>query len=523
MKKFLLFVLCFFCVNVYAEPANDSFLDDALYKCVIDAYNNENGLDKDYSYSILPEELVTIKNLDCSDYKGEIDDLTGLSKMIGLTSINLSGNTFLGGTLKLNKSAGSLISNIKLPSNLKITDKTYSVENKTVAKIDGDKVYPLANGSTYVTMKGKINGNEIVEKYLVAVNGGTVVRNSDATLSSLTISNNSFAFDKSVNTYTVTYDKSVNKAQVDAKLTSNSSSFVEGYGPREVELKTGQNPIYIKVKAQDGTINVYTILAIRSDGSDTSNKLANIELSAGNIDFDSDKFTYDFKVDSNVDELIIKAVPHSSLATVKIDNTSLRVGNNKISIVVTAESGATQTYTLNVTREDYDSEENYLTNISIDGYNLNFSKDKFNYDLEIKKEKSLNIQVTKEVDSATYVVLGNNDLIDGSTITINVFDSAGSMRKYNINIKKLATASIDMSDIDYRLIVIAVEFITIIILIIIAINQRRNRSDKPRKVKMNKTVNVTPTNKGGVNTCRNCGTINDDKSAKCYVCGNNLR
>ena len=42
-------------------------------------------------------------------------------------------------------------------------------ENESIAKVNNGVVTPLANGSTYVTMTGKVTGHEIVEKYLVSV------------------------------------------------------------------------------------------------------------------------------------------------------------------------------------------------------------------------------------------------------------------------------------------------------------------------------------------------------------------
>ena len=60
MKKFIKFFFCFILLflveSVYAAPANDLFLDDNLYKCIIDAYNVNLTDKKDYSYNILPEE-----------------------------------------------------------------------------------------------------------------------------------------------------------------------------------------------------------------------------------------------------------------------------------------------------------------------------------------------------------------------------------------------------------------------------------------------------------------------------------
>ena len=89
-KLFFAFVLFCFTVNVGASPANDSFIDDNLYKCIIDAYNANSSDKKDYSYNILPEELNTITNLDCSQYKGSIENLTGLNKEVEETGKILS-------------------------------------------------------------------------------------------------------------------------------------------------------------------------------------------------------------------------------------------------------------------------------------------------------------------------------------------------------------------------------------------------------------------------------------------------
>ena len=72
-KLLFLFLILFCLNNVYAIPANDTFLDDNLYKCIIDAYNKENNDNKNYSYNITIEELDTISSLDCSKYKGKIN------------------------------------------------------------------------------------------------------------------------------------------------------------------------------------------------------------------------------------------------------------------------------------------------------------------------------------------------------------------------------------------------------------------------------------------------------------------
>ena len=72
-------VLLLFAVKVNAEPANDSFIDDNLYKCVIDSYNIGKEEYKNYNYNISIEELITITKLDCKVYSGLIENLSGLN------------------------------------------------------------------------------------------------------------------------------------------------------------------------------------------------------------------------------------------------------------------------------------------------------------------------------------------------------------------------------------------------------------------------------------------------------------
>ena len=239
MKKYfkLIFISILFCftVNVGASPANDSFIDDNLYKCIIDAYNLNSSDKKDYSYNILPEELDTITSLDCSKYKGSIENLTGLNRLASLTKLDLSGNTFLGGSLKIDGPSGTLKSNIVLPTGLTLTDVSYSAENPKIVKVSKGVVYPLSLGSTYVTMTAKVSGNEIKEKYLVSVLGDGTPKSSNAKLASLYLSEGEFAFNSDVKTYTVIVNSSVKSVKINANVLDKKAIFVSGYGPRTVE------------------------------------------------------------------------------------------------------------------------------------------------------------------------------------------------------------------------------------------------------------------------------------------------
>lgn len=523
MKKILKCSFClllFLCSRVYAVPVNDAFLDDNLYKCIIDAYNVNLTDKKDYTYNILPEEANTITNLDCSNYKGTIEDLTGLDRLSGLTSINLSGNLFLGGSLNITGTSGKLKSNIKLPSTLSLTDINYEITDKSIVKITDNIVYPLSNGSTYVTMTAKVSGNEIKEKYLVTVSNPSLNKSNNAKLSALYLSEGEFSFDNNVTEYSVVVDKSIESVKISANVLDKKASFVSGFGPRTVELKEGSNTLLIKVKAEDGTIKTYTIMVIRSDGNDLNNRLVNIELSVGKIDFKPDVYVYNFNVDSNINQIDVKAVSESSLAKVEVSDTKLKVGTNKITITVTSESGSKGVYELIVTREDYDSTDNYLKGLNIKNYSLDFKRDVFDYELTIGGEKSLTINPVTEKSDATYNVIGNSDLKNDSKIVIKVSDKEGSTREYTITVKKNSLFDLTFLIENAKWFILGFEALIIFILLIVIISRRG--PGKPKKVKSPKQVKkIQP--KVTSNVCKACGTVNDIKSKTCYVCGNLLK
>ena len=532
IKYIFILALLFTITNVRAVPSNDNFIDDNFYSCIIDAYNKTFNKNVDVSYNILPEELIQIKTLDCSKYKGKIDDLTGLNKLLGLTSLNLSGNTFLGGSLKLTNTAQNLKSNIILPNGLSITDKTYKIENSKVVKMNGDKVYPLEAGSTYLTMTGKVSGNTISEKYLITVNGGTIRKSNNSKLSSLYLSKGEFSFDSDIKTYSTVVDKSIDKVTINATLSDKKASFMQGYGPRDVKLEIGENRLEIKVKAEDDSESTYVINVIRSDGNDRNDRLVNIELSVGKINFDPDTYNYNFTVESNVNEIDVKGVSESTLAKVYVKDingtekedkitSKLKVGTNKIILRVVSESNNEKNYTLIITREDYDSTENYLSNLKINNYNINFSRDIFKYDLSIKNESSLKIEPTLENSDSKFEIIGNENLKNDSKILINVMDKEGSTRVYTIVVHKASIIDTNL----IKLIVIGIEFAIILVLLIILIirNSKKPKKPKaPKKIKPPKKPNNTRKVVGNSITCKSCNAVNDSRSKTCYVCGNEL-
>lgn len=513
IKMLVLTILMVFTVSVKAEPANDSFVDDNLYKCIIDAYNLTREEKKDTTYSILPEELNEITALDCSK-SGVIESLVGLNKMIGLSSLNLGDNTFLGGSLTVKENmTEKLKSNIILPSKIYLSDATYTVENDKIASVKDGVVTGISDGSTYVTLSAKVTGNIIKEKYLISVTSDGP-KSENANLSSLTLSKGEINFKSDVYKYSVIVSNATSSITINAKLDDVKASFVDGFGPRRVNLKSGVNTTYLKVKAENGTVNTYTLSITRSDGNDSNSLLTNIELSTGKIDFKSDVNIYSLAVEYNVEKIDVKGVAESTLATVEVSDTNLKVGENKILITVTAEDKTTSEYQLIVNREEYESKKNYLSDLKISGYDINFSKENLNYNIKIANEKTLGIIATTLNTSASISVIGNKNLKNNSVITIKVTDEDNITRDYKINIEKSV-----IYDFTYKEWTLLAEFLIIIILLFVIIFRPRKKSASTNIMRRKYIANENVSNK----VCTKCGAINDPLSKTCYVCGKEIK
>lgn len=83
----------------------------------------------------------------------------------------------------------------------------------------------------------------------------------------------------------------------------------------------------------------------------SNNYLKSLTVLNFNFEFDKDKTDYELKVPNNVEKIEIGAETESELAKYVINNNDLVVGENLITIDVTAENGENRTYTIKVIRE----------------------------------------------------------------------------------------------------------------------------------------------------------------------------
>jgi len=164
--------------------------------------------------------------------------------------------------------------------------------------------------------------------------------------------------------------------------------------------------------------------------------LKSLTISDIDFTFKKDTLKYTFEVESNTEKVEIKAVVEDKKAKVDgVKEYPLVVGLNTIKIEVTAEDKTKKTYTLEIKRKNNNA---YLRNLVLSNGNINFNKEKFNYELELDDNiKSIKVDGTSESANANIEGLGEYNLFEDNTkINIKVVAEDKSENIYTLNIKK---------------------------------------------------------------------------------------
>lgn len=188
--------------------------------------------------------------------------------------------------------------------------------------------------------------------------------------------------------------------------------------------------------------------------SDNSN-LSSIQIAEGVIspEFSKTVKEYIVNVPYEVTKLSIAATPEHSKGTVTISgNDELKVGENLIEIIVTAEDNSTDKYTIKAIRA---KQELSLQTLSIYYVNENgekvelkldpqFSFDVYSYsvnDILAHTIQSLSVEAKANAENAKVEIVGNDELKSGTneiTIKVSVTDEAGleEQKTYTIKVQK---------------------------------------------------------------------------------------
>ena len=371
------------------------------------------------------------------------------------------------------------------------SSKTYTYNLSTTKDSVTVSAIPMDTNSVFKSGYGPgtfpLNyGHNTIQIIVVAQNGsiGTYTlnieridqRSTNNNLKELKVSEGvlSPSFNKNNLTYNVSVSNDVKTLDIEATKEVDSSTYVEGYGPRTVEIQDGLNTFQIKVKSENGSTKTYTLNITKSEKS-SNNFLKALKLKDVEINFDKNVYEYNANVLYNVLETEIIAVPEDIKAKVEvIGNKSLIIGENVFTINVIAENGAVLSYKITINRLEEGrtlSSNNYLSELLINNYPIGFNKDITNYTIKINNENRLTISYTPEDANSVVQIEGNNALKNGSKIIIRVTSEDKSVRLYTINIEK---------DQDAKTIFIYIS-IALVIVILLLLFLFRKKIFKPKQ------------------------------------------
>lgn len=166
-----------------------------------------------------------------------------------------------------------------------------------------------------------------------------------------------------------------------------------------------------------------------------STKLKSLSLSKGSILFNSDTYEYVLNLKEEDMSVEVIAVPEDSKATIEVKNNTNLMDGSVIEIIVNAPNSESSVYKLNVKKEIILSGNANLKSLSVQGYDLVFNNKITDYTLVINEEdKTIDINYETEDDKSNVKVDNNNNLTNGSKVTITVTAEDGTVKYYYINI-----------------------------------------------------------------------------------------
>lgn len=237
-------------------------------------------------------------------------------------------------------------------------------------------------------------------------------------------------------------------------VNSNTAVFTATFKVKNVAAGEKINISCTNVTATDGSADTVIGTAacsisvappLSTDNTLNSLTVSNATLSPG---FSSGTTSYTASVPYEVSKLDLKATANDAKAKVSVNNPTLTpAGATTVSITVTAENGATRTYTISVTRAQdpnyVSSSNNHLSSISVSGFLLSpvFSKETTEYVIWLPYEtESVSLSGVAEDSKASVRVEGGNELVAGQDNVVKVICTAedGAELVYTVIVKRAA-------------------------------------------------------------------------------------
>lgn len=322
---------------------------------------------------------------------------------------------------------------------------------------EGNDSYKINNG------KATIRWDDKYLKYTNYSTSNSILANIPTT--SVTKTSNKLVFSNLSSNETLKNGKNA-IIEIKFKVLDNSNS-----GSTKIYQMDGEDSLNIVKIADESTTKIeslYTELKYNVQKS-TVNKLSAIKLDGKSLEyFNEDKNDYDIQVEQNVEKIKIEATKKDSRSVVSGDvgEKKLSYGTNKFTITVTSESGAKNTYKINVLREDLRSNDNSLKTLALSTGELNFKPSTTEYTVNVENDvEKITITSSLNDSKAKYVTDYRNkevELVEGSNkIEIKVVSEKGTEKVYTLNINRALSSNNSLKSLkvnDEKIVLIENEF-----------------------------------------------------------------
>lgn len=346
---------------------------------------------------------------------------------------------------------------------------------------------------------------------------------NDATLKSLTTSTGSLSpsFSSNNKKYTMEVDENVTSIQFNgipnqsgAKITSGKTCNISSTTTCNIEVtaEDGSKETYVVQVTQKKNPNSGEDKPNNEDNNNNNNNndnnkpsssgttvtknhvksndnyLSSLLIAEGDISpkFNKNTSNYSIVIPNDVSSLNIHAKANHGKSKVTISgNENLQVGENTITVTVTAEDGSTRTYTIHATKKE-ESSNNKLSSLVVDQYSIspNFNKNIFEYDLTVPyDENSLNIKALAENKNAKVEISGDKNLKEGNNVVlIKVTDENGFVQYYTLNVKKEAKKEAKFLGLTWKqwllVSLIAFAFGLLLFLLLLLLKRKKDKDEK---------------------------------------------
>lgn len=192
------------------------------------------------------------------------------------------------------------------------------------------------------------------------------------------------------------------------------------------------------VAASDTEYNDYNANSVSASIriKSNENRLSSLSISGGSISFNPDTTSYSITINSPIATISATKKDSSSSMIGNLGTVSLNYGTNTFKINVTSETGVTRTYTINITRPDTRSKNNYLSSLAVSNTNITFNRNTLVYNLSTTSD-NVQISATKDDNKASVTGTGRFNLNYGTnTYRVNVTAENESTRTYTIKINR---------------------------------------------------------------------------------------